>query len=105
MLAFTLVRPAGDGVCFSGAKSVYQAYGNGYLRPCHVLQVFTSASALAFETFACDDEVGDGDSYLRADYSLSCKTDLHSFFKGYALFMILVRSLACWLSYVVSVLL
>ncbi|CAM9808689.1 unnamed protein product, partial [Laminaria digitata] len=52
--------------------------------------VYTSASTLVFQTFACDDAVEDGNSYLRADYSLSCESSLHTFFKRYAMFMILV---------------
>ncbi|CAM9826802.1 unnamed protein product, partial [Laminaria digitata] len=54
------------------------------------LQVFTSASTVAFKTFACDEEVVDGKSYLRADYSISCTTSLHMMFKAYAGIMILV---------------
>lgn len=68
------------------------------LYPCHLSQVFTSVSTLVFETFDCDDVVGDGEAYLRADYSLSCRSDVHTVFKGYALLMILVSSLACGLS-------
>ena len=56
----------------------------------HLLQVFTSTSTVVFKTFACDEEVVEGESYLRADYSISCKTSLHIFFKVYAGFMILV---------------
>ncbi|CAM9233149.1 unnamed protein product, partial [Laminaria digitata] len=52
--------------------------------------IFTSASTLVFKAFACDDAVGDGKSYLRADYSISCDSNLHTFFKGYAMLMILV---------------
>ncbi|CAN0519022.1 unnamed protein product, partial [Scytosiphon promiscuus] len=52
--------------------------------------VFTSASTLIFKTFDCDDAVGDGKSYLRADYSLTCESSLHVFFKGYAIIMIMV---------------
>ena len=48
---------------------------------------------MAFKTFACDDEVVDGESYLRADYSISCKTSLHMLFQVYAGLMILVRKL------------
>ena len=59
-----------------------------------LLQVFTPASTLVFKTFACDDAVGDGKSYLRADYRLSCGSRLHTFFKAYAVLMILVRTLA-----------
>lgn len=56
------------------------------------MQVFTSASTLVFNTFACDNAVGDGTSYLRADYSISCDSSKYKFFKGYAMLMVLVRT-------------
>ncbi|CAN0546177.1 unnamed protein product, partial [Laminaria digitata] len=59
---------------------------------CYRRQVFTSASTAAFKTFACDDGIGEGKSYLRADYSLSCKSNLHLFFRVYSGLMILVSS-------------
>lgn len=55
------------------------------------LQVFTSASTVIFTTFACDSEAVEGESFLRADYSISCDTDKHTIFKVYAGVMILVR--------------
>ncbi|CAN0542863.1 unnamed protein product, partial [Laminaria digitata] len=39
---------------------------------------------------SCDDQVVKGESYLRADYSISCKTSLHTFFEVYAWLMILL---------------
>lgn len=56
--------------------------------------MYTSASTLVFKTFACDDSMGGGKSYLRADYRLSCGSTLHTFFRGYAVLMVLVRKLA-----------
>ncbi|CAN0492669.1 unnamed protein product, partial [Laminaria digitata] len=53
-------------------------------------QVFTSASSAVFKTFACDDGVVNGESYLRADYSISCQSRRHGFFRLYAGLMILV---------------
>ena len=53
--------------------------------------MFTSTSTVAFKTFPCDTEVVEGESYLRADYSISCKSKLHIFFQIYAGVMILVR--------------
>lgn len=44
-----------------------------------------------FETFVCDDDVGNGKSYLRTDYSILCGSSWHIFFKGYAMLMIMVR--------------
>lgn len=52
--------------------------------------MFTSASTAAFKVFACDGKVVDGESYLRADYSISCKSRMHTFFRAYAVLMIVV---------------
>lgn len=57
-----------------------------------LLQVFTSTSTTVFKTFACDDEAVAGESFLRADYTLSCKTETHTFFRVYAGLMILVST-------------
>lgn len=57
--------------------------------------MFTSVSTAVFKTFACDDDVVIGESYLRADYSISCNTRVHTFFKIYAGFMILVSWSMC----------
>ncbi|CAN0006676.1 unnamed protein product, partial [Laminaria digitata] len=54
------------------------------------LQVFTSASSAVFKTFACDDGVVNGQNYRRADYSISCQSRTHEFFRIYAGLMILV---------------
>ncbi|CAM9756463.1 unnamed protein product, partial [Laminaria digitata] len=61
--------------------------------------VFTSASTLTLETFTCDDDVGDGKSYLRADYSISCDSDLYMFFRGYAILIVLVYPLGVPVTY------
>ena len=50
-------------------------------------------STAVFKTFACNDNVVEGESYLRVDYSLSCKSRLHTFFRVYAMHMIVVRGL------------
>lgn len=55
-----------------------------------VLQMFTSASTAVFKTFACDNHAVDGESYLREDYRLSCKSSTHTYFKIYAGLMFLV---------------
>lgn len=52
---------------------------------------------MVFKTFACDDKVVEGENYLRADYSISCDTDLHLFFKVYSGLMIAVSRPACLL--------
>lgn len=57
-----------------------------------VLKVFTSTSTVVFTTFACDDGAVEGESYLRADYGISCNTDKHVWYKVYAGIMILVSS-------------
>ncbi|CAN0177367.1 unnamed protein product, partial [Laminaria digitata] len=51
--------------------------------------VFTSASTVVFKNFACDSKVVEGESYLRADYGISCTSNLHMFFEVYAGLMIL----------------
>ena len=51
--------------------------------------VYSPVSYKIFQIFGCD-ELDDGDSYLRADYSLSCKTSRHSWHNAYALTMVLV---------------
>ncbi|CAM9190499.1 unnamed protein product [Ectocarpus sp. 8 AP-2014] len=52
--------------------------------------VFIATSTMAFKTFACDDEAVEGESYLRADYSIQCHTDKHGWYKVYAGVMIMV---------------
>lgn len=52
--------------------------------------MFTSASTAAFKIFACDTEVVKEESYLRADYSISCHSRIYTFFQVYAVLMILV---------------
>lgn len=54
--------------------------------------MFTSTSTVVFKTFACDDQAVEGESYLRADYSLSCNTVTHTWYKVYAGVMIVVRA-------------
>ena len=51
--------------------------------------IYSPVSNKIFQTFGCD-ELDDGDTYLRADYSLSCKTSRHSWHNTYALIMVLV---------------
>ena len=58
---------------------------------CYFLQVLTSTSTVVFQTLACDEEAVEGESYLRADYSLSCNTAEHTWYKMYAAVMIVVR--------------
>lgn len=70
--------------------------------------MFTSTSTVVFRTFACDYNVVEGEGFLRADYSLSCDTGLHKFFRVYAGLMVLVSRPAFMLSvrrHVVSLLL
>lgn len=59
----------------------------------YLLQVFTSTSTTVFKTFACDGSAVEGESFLRADYRLSCKTDTYIFFSVYAGLMLLVSSI------------
>ena len=45
---------------------------------------------MVIKTFACDENVVKGESFLRADYLLSCHTDRHAYYTAYAMVMILV---------------
>ncbi|CAM9097393.1 unnamed protein product, partial [Laminaria digitata] len=49
--------------------------------------VYSPVSYKIFQTFACD-ALDDGDSYLRADYSVSCLTSRHSWYETYSLVMV-----------------
>ena len=49
--------------------------------------VYSPVSYRIFQTFGCD-ELDDGETYLRADYSLSCLTTRHSWYTVYALIMV-----------------
>ena len=49
--------------------------------------VYSPVSYKIFQTFGCD-PLDDGESYLRADYSLSCLTARHSWYKVYAFLMV-----------------
>lgn len=51
--------------------------------------VYGSVSATVFGTFACED-LDDGGSYLRGDYSIRCDTDKHRSFQGLAVFMMFI---------------
>lgn len=54
-----------------------------------VLFVYSSATFTIFQTFVCD-EIGTGNTYLRADYSISCLTRKHRVYTWYALVMIAI---------------
>ncbi|CAM9357520.1 unnamed protein product, partial [Laminaria digitata] len=49
--------------------------------------IYSPVSYKIFQAFSCD-ELDDGNSYLHADYSLSCLTPRHSWYKMYALIMV-----------------
>lgn len=57
--------------------------------------MFTPTSTTAFMTFVCDEEAVTGESYLRADYNVSCNTAKHMWYQVYALAMIAVRINCC----------
>jgi len=42
------------------------------------------------KTFACDESAIKGESFLRADYSISCHSNKHRIYTVYAMFMVLV---------------
>jgi hypothetical protein len=51
--------------------------------------IYSTVSTVIFQTFACD-TLATGDSYLRADYSISCTTSKHKWYRLYSGIMILV---------------
>lgn len=51
--------------------------------------VYATVSYTIFQTFVCD-TLDDGNSYLRADYSLTCSTGLHTAYRLYAGVMVMV---------------
>ena len=51
--------------------------------------VYSSVSFTIFQTFVCDD-LDDGMSYLRADYSIVCSSETHTAYKTYASIMVCV---------------
>lgn len=51
--------------------------------------VYSSVSFTIFQAFVCD-ELDDGNTYLRADYRLTCTTKTHMAYKAYASFMVFV---------------
>lgn len=54
-----------------------------------VFFIYSPASFTIFQTFVCD-QLDDGVSYLRADYSLRCSASQHASFVKFAVFMVLV---------------
>lgn len=54
-----------------------------------MLVVYSSVSFSIFQTFVCE-TLDNGVEYLRADYSLTCTTDMHTAMKAYAGLMICV---------------
>jgi hypothetical protein len=65
--------------------------------------LYSTVSTVVFQTFACDVIEPTGESYLRADYSLSCQTSEHLFYKWYAAVMVsfqacIILSDACTLA-------
>lgn len=54
-----------------------------------IFVVYATVSHTILETFVCD-TLDDGNSYLRADYSLTCSTARHVGFQAYAALMVVV---------------
>ncbi|CAM9993418.1 unnamed protein product, partial [Choristocarpus tenellus] len=52
--------------------------------------LYSTVSTVIFQTFSCDDLEDVGQSYLRADYTISCGTKRHKAHIIYAAFMVLV---------------
>jgi hypothetical protein len=52
--------------------------------------IYSAVSTVVFQTFACDYLKDTKESWLRADYSISCDTDTHAVFRKYAIFMVVL---------------
>ena len=61
--------------------------------------VYSSASSVVFQMFSCEN-LNDGKSYLRADYSILCSSSKHQRLQVYAAFMMLVYPVGIPLVYV-----
>ena len=51
--------------------------------------VYSSVSFTIFQTFVCD-PLDDGNAYLRADYSITCYTEMHTTYVVYASLMLVI---------------
>ena len=54
-----------------------------------VFFIYSSVSFTIFQTFVCD-SLDDGETYLRADYSLTCSTNTYTAYQVYAILMVCV---------------
>jgi hypothetical protein len=61
--------------------------------------IYSTVSTVVFQTFACDYFDDTNESWLRADYSISCNTGEHSTYKIYAAVMIAVYPIGIPLLY------
>jgi hypothetical protein len=52
--------------------------------------IYSTVSTVVFQTFACDYLEDTKESWLRADYSISCDTDTHAVFRKYAIVMVVL---------------
>jgi hypothetical protein len=55
--------------------------------------IFSPVSTVVFQTFACDYLEGTNDSWLRADYSITCDSDRYKAYRVYGVSMILLYPL------------
>ncbi|CAM9486398.1 unnamed protein product [Discosporangium mesarthrocarpum] len=62
--------------------------------------LYSTVSTVIFQTFTCDN-LDDGESYLRADYRITCGTDAHRAHVIYASWMILVYPIGIPVMYAV----
>ena len=64
--------------------------------------VFPAVSQTIFLVFSCDSDFEDGQSFLRADYGISCASDTYRAFRAYAVLMIGVYPIGVPLLYAIS---
>lgn len=61
--------------------------------------IYSSVSSIVFQMFSCD-TLDDGQSYLRADYSILCDSPKHRSLQVYAAFMIFLYPVGIPLAYI-----
>jgi hypothetical protein len=65
--------------------------------------IFSPVSTVVFQTFACDYLAGTNNSWLRADYSISCHSDRYKAYRVYGVSMILLYPLGIPALYIMCI--
>ena len=64
--------------------------------------VFPAVSQTVFQTFSCDDDFDNGESFLRLDYNISCTSNQYKSYRAYSIFMVFIYPIGVPLFYAVS---